>query len=337
MKTEKIVKHKIKLGKFAIAEIFLLTFLLLAQPLKAQDPHFSQWEASPVLLNPALTGMANEADFRVNTQYRSQWGSLAPNFSTVSLSADKMFGNKWGAGAVIINDDGAKAFNSFHFVFSGSYLITSPSQKQLKLSVGIQAGIIYKSIKEDHLVFDNQYDNGIFNTDLANGEPFEKYSRLMPEVNIGMYYQGSYLENKLKPYASFAIQHCTYPKESFLENGSSRLPLHFILAIGSAYELNKKMAVDPKLLLMKQGTAMEAMLGSLFHYDYDDEVRFSTGLGYRWQDAVIFYLGCRYKNVTYRMSYDLNISPLKTYTKGKGGLEFSVQFLIGAYRQGSYL
>ena len=50
------------------------------------------------------------------------------------------------------------------------------------------------------------------------------------------------------------------------------------------------------------------------------------GVNYRWKDAVIPFIGLFYKNVTYQMSYDINISTLKSYSRHRGGVEFFIAF-----------
>lgn len=320
-----------------IAAFFTFCFLALqAFNSHAQDAHFSQYYASPILLNPAQTGVFTGSEFRVVSQYRSQWGSLTPNFSTVSLSTEKNLNKNYGVGAFLLNDDGVKAFNTFHFVLSGSYVITSLSEKDMILSVGLQTGVIYKYIKKDGLVFDSQYDSGLFNSDLPSGESIDRYSRLMPEVNIGINYEHTKRESLLNPYGSFALMHCTYPKESFLENGNSRLPLRYILMGGTKVNIKSQLQVDPKLLIMKQSNNYELNMGLNSSYNYSYDLTLTGGLSLRLKDAFIMMLGCRYKNITYRVSYDVVTSPLKTYTRGRGGLEFSV-VIVDIKRAGSLL
>ncbi len=50
--------------------------LLLTISVKAQDFHLSMYDAGPLFLNPALTGVV-DANFRVHAQYRNQWKSVA--------------------------------------------------------------------------------------------------------------------------------------------------------------------------------------------------------------------------------------------------------------------
>ena len=66
------------------------TFLIcvsLATVSKAQDPNFSQFFASPLTLNPALTGKF-DGDFRIAGNYRNQWPTINNAFVTKTVSLD---------------------------------------------------------------------------------------------------------------------------------------------------------------------------------------------------------------------------------------------------------
>src|SRR5438105_3356061 len=54
---------------------------------KAQDPNFSQFFASPLTLNPALTGKLDGV-LRVDRNYRNQWPSIYNAFVTYTASVD---------------------------------------------------------------------------------------------------------------------------------------------------------------------------------------------------------------------------------------------------------
>src|SRR5437868_9753664 len=67
--------------------IVLAGALLLALMVKGQDPHFSQFFASPLTLNPAFTGKFN-GSFRVTGNYRNQWPEINKAFTTTTASVD---------------------------------------------------------------------------------------------------------------------------------------------------------------------------------------------------------------------------------------------------------
>ena len=99
-------------------KIYAVVLLILSVGYSfAQDIHFSQYYASPLTLNPALTGLVNGA-FRASFNYRNQWFNI-PTLNTIApyqtyqalvdapVLRDKL-GNDWlGVGGMFYTD---KAF-----------------------------------------------------------------------------------------------------------------------------------------------------------------------------------------------------------------------------------
>src|ERR1700747_1692710 len=76
----------------------------------AQDPGFSQFFASPLTLNPALTGKFDGV-VRVGGNYRNQWPAINNAFipSTVSVDAPILVNklpenDTWGIGVMAMTD-----------------------------------------------------------------------------------------------------------------------------------------------------------------------------------------------------------------------------------------
>ena len=67
--------------------IFTLLIVGLTGSTMAQDPHFSQFYANPLYLNPALAGSALTP--RLTLNYRNQWPSLDANFVTYGAAYDQ--------------------------------------------------------------------------------------------------------------------------------------------------------------------------------------------------------------------------------------------------------
>ena len=61
--------------------------LLATQYVLAQDPHFSQFFASPLTLNPAFTGKFS-GTWRLAANHRDQWPSIPKAYVTTSASID---------------------------------------------------------------------------------------------------------------------------------------------------------------------------------------------------------------------------------------------------------
>jgi len=315
--------------KTRIITIVTVLFAVVFTPdsIKSQDAHLSQYDAAPMILNPSFTGLFTDAEYRISSQFRNQWGAIATKYTTSSLGYEMPIKQRFGVGGYLLNDDGAKVYNAFNFILSGAYLISTPGYNESKMSVGMNIGFIYKSTKVDRLIFDNQWEDGNFDPDLPSGEVFEKNGLIMPEVSIGFNYASTNDEKDVNPYGGLALYHCTFPKESFLGTQESRLPMRFVLHGGAKIKTSEQLTVDPKFLIMRQRNAMEITPGARFNYELpQNNIIVMGGIHYRVKDAFIFEAGLEYRNFIYKMSYDFNSSALKQFTNGKGGLEFSLIF-----------
>lgn len=300
-----------------------------ASKLTAQDFHLSQYEASPMLLNPAMTGMFN-GDLRAVLHYRSQWSSIISNpFQSSVISVDTRF-NQVGVGGYVSNTTaGLNRYSSTTFVLSGSYDYQFSGNPHHHISAGLQAGGIIKSINMNSITFEDQYDpanGGSFIN--STGESFNSASTFLPEVNAGLLYYYTNTNKKINPFAGFSTQHLTQPNESLIGT-QSFLPMRHNAHAGLKVHINKKFQFLVHGLGMKQGNVDEVMFSWVgYSYFEKNDISFSYGLTRRTNnDAVIVQMGVKYKKFQYRISYDLNTSNLQTVSNGRGGFEFSLVFI----------
>ena len=116
-----------------------MTFAV-SQKISAQDAQISQFDAAPVMFNPANTGMLKFTDLRIAALYRSQWSSLSTSFNTFAMSFDLAASDRLGMGAVFVNTDEANIINTSNFLISGGYQITDPNQTKYMITTGVQSG-----------------------------------------------------------------------------------------------------------------------------------------------------------------------------------------------------
>jgi type IX secretion system PorP/SprF family membrane protein len=312
----------------------LVLVTLLNAQLSAQDFHLTQYDAFRMYLNPALTGnfLGEEADYRVNTTYRTQWRPLAAKpFTTYGISYDMPY-KKFGLGAYLLNNrSGGLNFNTLNFQLSGSYFITDPKTSPHLLNVGLQTGLFYKSFNMNTLLFESQYDysTGQLNSNINSGEAFTRFSRTNFDANMGVFYK--YVEQeKYKPFAGFSLFHLNMPVETFTSY-RSRLPIRFNFHGGCDLKIDEQWSVTPMIMYMTQAKAWEANIGALAYYKLNDnkEVKYQVifGLNYRVKDAIMIQAGCKKDNFVLRMSYDINTSALKPYSNGRGGFELTLQIM----------
>lgn len=303
--------------------IYIIFISLFSLSLMGQDSHFSQFDALPMMLNPGQTGMYRDASYKAGTQYRNQWGSIGTKFSTSSIAYDMPVNDRWGVGGYILNDDASKAFNVFKVVIGGAYEITKENNQHL-LTVGLHAGIMYKSLNVDKLTFDDQWSENNFDPDKPTSEQINNDYRVMPEVNLGVYYEMIDRNKKFKPYAGLAFFHVTHPNESFMDDADEKLPLRHQFNTGAKYKLNDQFTFDPGVFVQYQRNILEVNAGLRTYYSINRDVVINVGGYYRLDDAAIVLAGIRYKQIDFCMNYDITTSKLKQFTHGKGAFEFSI-------------
>ena len=69
----------------------LLLLVLCTARVQAQDAHLSMYDAAPLFLNPAMTGVF-QGDWRVHGQYRTQWKAVNfKPYNSALISFDKNY------------------------------------------------------------------------------------------------------------------------------------------------------------------------------------------------------------------------------------------------------
>src|ERR1700739_4984727 len=127
--------------------------------LRAQvDPHFSQYYAYPMWLNPALTGVFN-GDTRINFNAKQQWSDIGDGYKTGGLSLDFLPTDKLGLGLNVINQAAGNAGYNYStaYVSLGDGIAISSDGFQ-ELHFGLQSGVINRSFDPSKLQFDDQYN-----------------------------------------------------------------------------------------------------------------------------------------------------------------------------------
>ena len=92
----------------------------------------------------------------------------------------------------------------------------------------------------------------------------------------------------------------------------------------------------PSLLVVFQGPSHEITAGSLVRYElnagslytlWTKESAIYFGGFYRFRDAVIIASYIDYDRLSLGLSYDINVSSLKTVSTGRGGFEISLRYI----------
>ncbi len=307
-----------------------LVLMLFAGSFRAQDFHLSQYDAAPLFLNPALVGQF-DGKYRVHGHYRTQWGSVSSkSFKTAAISFDMPF-EKFAFGAQILNRRaGAGDYNDLGIILNGGYSFTLDKNETHKISLGLQAGVIQKSVNYDNLYFESQYTTaagGSFDQSLPTGENFGGSNFWIPDVNAGFVYYYGKDQVRINPFIGASAFHLTQPKETFYAT-DNKLPMRYLAHAGAKVNLSERIQLMPKVLFMKQRNAQEVNYGMMAHYHLKGAgVILLLGPTFRSADAFIIEGGAKFGNYEGKVSYDFNTSSLSDFSDGKGGFEISLTYI----------
>lgn len=325
-------------------KIILTSIILLPLLTKAQDIHFSQFNETPVLLNPALSCTA--FDTRIIANYRNQWASVTSPFQTYGISIEKTIKHLklkkayTGLALSIYKDKAGDAGLGAILVNLGFNAVVKTSAYG-KFSAGIGGGINYRTIDPSKLQWESQYNGSNYDAAIASGEKTPTNSFIQGDLVAGIVYHYAKSERYIsandgtKFDIGASVFHYNMPKYSYALSGDKQFVKYAVHGNFDIGIQNAGIAIVPSALYMRQGPSQEINIGCLFKYIIQDQSVYtgikkasSIALGayYRIGDAIIPALQFQYDKYAFCVSYDLNTSQLTGASKAKGGLEFSLKF-----------
>lgn len=109
---------------------------------------------------------------------------------------------------------------------------------------------------------------------------------------------------------------------------------------GLRWQVDEAWALTPHLLYIKQGSGEVKMVGAYVEIPVSTSVDLMGGANYRVNDAVTGYLGLRYEQLSFGLSYDGNVSTLRRNSAAVNAFELSVSFTglkIGAEPKANFI
>lgn len=309
--------------------LFLVIFIFSGlQLLKSQDFYFSQFYASPLTLNPALTGLI-PGDFRVATNYRNQNSYLLP-FSTYSASFDmKLFRTAldkdvFGLGMVVVKDDlsGGSMSNTM-LMLSAAYHKSLGKSGNDFVSLGFQGGIFQRNVDPYAFSYQEQWVPGVgYDPNVAITENFLNTKTLIVDMQGGLFWY-HFLSDNSSIFAGASAFHITEPTETLFDE-----PAHFsrrIVAHGGArLPITDEIYIMPNVVSVFQSNAKDMIVGTTGEY-WMDKTAVKLGGWYRMGDSFIISAGFEFSSIQIGISYDFVSSEL-SYSESKGGFELSLVY-----------
>ena len=305
-----------------LKKILLIVLFFTGITVYSQDPHFSQFYANPIYLNPAFAGSA--VCPRLVMNYRNQWSSIPGDFATYSVSYDQHVDNLSGGLGLIATSDRAGDGTLVTNTISGIYSYRLEVDRYFSIKAGFEASYFQKSVDWSKLTFGDMIDPRYgFIKNTMEKEPIT--SKGSVDYSAGIIGYGESI------YGGVAVNHLTHPDEGFY--GVSDLPMKITVNLGGNIDLNgsrRRKRIDdptisPNLLFMTQGKFKELNYGMYYNkYPLVGGLWFRQGFGNA--DAFIALVGMQTSVVKIGYSYDFTVSKLTNASGGSHEISFALQF-----------
>ncbi|MCB0525654.1 MAG: PorP/SprF family type IX secretion system membrane protein [Lewinellaceae bacterium] len=337
--------------------LLLLTLGFFLNNISAQDIHFSQYNMSPMTLNPANIG-AFEGTLRIGGIYRGQWASVIGNsgsFKTPSLYVDapiiRGFRKKdWvGAGLMFFTDKVGKGKLTHTAAKLGaSYHLALNKKATTFLTFGAQYGQASRKLDPTLLTFEQGYlGNPTGNYNAADQVDFLNITEAnaqWTDIDGGITLR-SQLNKTMSFSIGYAMYHIAQGKYGLVtstgsggtaspQTSSDKIGRRSVATGTFNIKLNDKFMVSPSFLYQTMSGADEIIVQGLCSYLFNEEkdINLLFGLGYRLGDAIHPMVGAQIKSLRLGLAYDVNISNLKTASDYRGGFELAAWYILKIYK-----
>lgn len=329
---------------------YLLILLILAFGtwLQAQDIHFSQFDRSALLTNPANAGLSPGVA-RLSLQYRNQWNSVlhsnAYNSAMATFDWRSCVSGSFLAYGLVLSADRAGEPRFSNAQVLGNLAYHQRVADDVFLSGGVMAGFWNYGLDEGALEFEEQFDGIGFNGSFDSFESFHTLRRTVFDLSAGLLFYDTHRAWRL----GMSLYHINQPLYSLLEDDieGNRVGMGWALqgSIGLNTDHNfqdKELSLSARFrrqALFRNSLQSELLAGGQWQMTKPKNTRYAqaifwgvaTRLGGRDDggallvDAIIPSFRVDYHIWSFSLSYDINTSPLINASKLGGGMELSVQ------------
>ncbi|MEM6964973.1 MAG: PorP/SprF family type IX secretion system membrane protein [Bacteroidota bacterium] len=318
--------------KIIVASFFFLLFF--GEKVNAQDPHFSQFYHAPMHLNPGLTGLI-QGDIRAVANYRSQWGTIATPFTTMSASVDMAILNGltekdiFGGGLLLLNDVAGEAkLRNTYVGGSLAYHKSMNGKRNHFVGLGAQYMMVQQSVDFTRMIFESQFNGEFFDPSQASGENFTNGTITYFDFSAGLSW--GYRQDRFNSYyAGVAVSHINQPRVSIFDNDQEWLFRKYTIYAGGTFKVSRNVSLIPRGIYLVQGSSSQLNVGAMVKFNVgnnrgaNDKTAISFGTMHRWKDAQVIIMRYDYERMGFSFSYDVNISKLNIPTKGRGAVELA--------------
>lgn len=321
----------------------LIAVVLIGFASTAQDIHFSQFNDSPLTLNPATTAQVPFLDIgdnmiRAGGNFKNQGASIGVPYRTYSVFIDGSVGlrnmrrGQMGFGLLVYNDNaGDGSLQNSSAMLNASFTLGFNRRNTFRATLGFSIGFINRSVDVTRLVFDNQWNGVIFDPGASSNENFSTNSIFAVNFNFGgmLTYE---VNRNLFLQSGASLNHINKPRTSFYDD-DNRINQKLIIHANAIITAKSSLSIEPAVMYSVQANTYELVFGSNFALSKKD-VQLILGLWYRLNRDLIPLVGIRYQGYKLAISYDVNVSPLSVASNYQGGVEISLIKVFGRRNRG---
>ena len=315
--------------------VLFIAVLLVHGYSYAQDPHFSQFFASPLTINPANTGNFS-GTLRAALNSRTQLPEFNNPYATKTLSLDAPILKKYikeddklSLGLLILSDQsGNKLLNDNNIAASVSYSKALDENANHSIALGFQVN--YSMYRFDPLKanFEDQLTAGGFTGTSAEMILGNNFTKNTTDVNAGILYTGSTSDNNIF-YVGTSYYHFAKPTVGFITPTyftNSRVNIHG----GAYFSLSDAASLHTSFQYQKQGQTNELLVGGAFSYYLGTEngLELYAGLWSRVKESMIPYVGLEWNHIRAGFTYDMAAGTTLASSRFYQSSEFSLIYIL---------
>src|SRR6185503_9598410 len=200
--------------------------------------------------------------------------------------------------------------------------------KKFGIKMGLQGGYIRKNVDWNSLTFSDQinpitgFEDPFGNVNPTGEQTPGNFNINTPEIGVG------FVAFSPNVYGGMSVKHLTKPKESFISDDDSRLPMRIDIHAGGDINLipkqkRKELILSPNVLFAQQANFTQLNIGTYLYTKY-----IYGGAWFRHafgnSDAIIGVLGVKVSSIRVGYSYDFTVSKLQGLSGGAH--EISITF-----------
>lgn len=293
--------------------------------LNAQDIHFSQVDANPLLLNPAYAGFFDGMG-RFGLTYRNQWLAAMIPYQTLAVTGemavwhDQQTGNGLSVGGSVFADHaGELSYGSTSAHVSPAFYFALNRYRNNYLSLGFDLGWGQSGFDPSRADLDDPSE--YFDT------PHVGY--VLVGLGAAWYYQPV---SEVSVRLGVSARNVNRPRLTYLGDEESRLPMRFSIFGRGEWRRWQQVSIMPQLMIQKQGEYAEMVYGADVKWYMSEggahETSMRLGLAMRQADALITNLVVEYDAFIFTFCYDATVSDLASAAKGVGAMELGLVYRL---------